>query len=256
MRALETELGRWACATVLATALLGTLAAASRAGEPAHWSYSGKSGPAHWFELSGDFALCKSGQSQSPIDIVDAVDAELPPLSIDYQWQLSQIVHNGHAIQLTAQPGSKIKVRDMDLELLQFHFHTPSENHVDGKSFPLELHFVHKNAQGELAVVAVLFESADADNASLAQILAAAPPRKGERPVGELKLREDDLLPRDRSYYLYSGSLTTPPCGEGVRWFVLQSPRGVSEKQVKAFARLTGQNAREPQPLHSRLVLR
>jgi carbonic anhydrase len=102
----------------------------------------------------------------------------------------------------------------------------------------------------------VLFESADADNPSLAEILAAAPRQKGEVDARELKLREDDLLPRDRSYFLYSGSLTTPPCSEGVRWFVLQAPRGVSEKQVKAFAKLAGKNARAPQPLHSRLVLR
>jgi carbonic anhydrase len=256
MRVLETEPGRWACATVLAAVMLGAWTMASRAGESAHWSYSGASGPTHWSELSGEFALCKSGQSQSPIDIVDAVDTELPPLSVDYQWQVSQIVHNGHAIQLSALAGSRIKVRDMQLELLQFHFHTPSENRIDGRAFPLELHFVHQNAEGELAVLAVLFEDADADNASLAQILETAPRRKGERPAAELKLREDDLLPRDRSYYLYSGSLTTPPCSEGVRWFVLQSPRGVSAKQVKAFAKLAGTNAREPQPIHSRLVLR
>ena len=256
MRALETEVGRWACATVLAFGVLSTLAVASRASESAHWSYTGTSGPSHWSELSNDFALCRSGQSQSPIDIVDAVDTELPPLSIDYQWQVSQIVHNGHAIQLTALAGSHVRVRDMQLELLQFHFHTPSENRLEGKSFPLELHFVHRNTEGELGVLAVFFESADADNASLAQILDTAPRQKGERPAAELKLREDDLLPRDRSYYMYSGSLTTPPCSEGVRWFVLQSPRGVSAKQVKAFAKLAGKNAREPQPLHSRLVLR
>lgn len=256
MRALETELGRWTCAAVGATALLAAWTVASRASESAHWSYAGASGPAHWSELSSDFALCQSGQSQSPIDIIDAVDTELPPLSVDYQWQLGQVVHNGHAIQLSALPGSHIKVREMQLELLQFHFHTPSENRIDGRSFPLELHFVHRNPEGELAVVAVLFENADGDNPSLAQILETAPPRKGERPATELKLREDDLLPRDRSYFLYNGSLTTPPCSEGVRWFVLQSPRGASPKQVKAFAKLAGENARDPQPLHSRLILR
>jgi carbonic anhydrase len=232
------------------------LALASQASDGVHWSYSGKSGPQHWSALSSDFALCGSGQNQSPIDIVDPADTDLPHLSIDYLWKLGEIVHNGHAIQLSALPGSKATVSGLELELLQFHFHTPSENRINGKSFPLEAHFVHKTTRGELAVIAVLFENADGENPSLDRILEAAPHKPGSVSAAELRLQEDDLLPRDRSYFLYSGSLTTPPCSEDVRWFVLQSPRGAAPAQVKAFAKLAGQNAREPQPLHSRLVLR
>jgi carbonic anhydrase len=198
--------------------------------------------------------MCGKGQNQSPLDIVDTVNADLPALSVAYRWELPEIAHLGHALQVSSAPGSWLTAKGHRFELVQFHFHSPSENRIKGKSFPLEAHFVHRGAAGELAVLAVLFEEGPA-NLSLGKILAGAPREKGKAAVS-LSLREKDLLPDSQAYYLYSGSLTTPPCTEGVRWFVLQSPRTVSAEQVAGFVRLVGPNARDPQPIGSRIVLR
>jgi carbonic anhydrase len=241
-----------AAAVLLACAAPG--GTGSHGSHASHWSYAGAQGQQHWSEISAEFQMCGKGQNQSPLDIVEAVDADLPALSVAYRWELPEIANLGHALQVSSAPGSWLTAKGNRFELVQFHFHSPSENRIQGKSYPLEAHFVHRNAAGELAVLAVLFDSGPA-NPSLGKILAAAPRAQG-KDSASLKLAEKDLLPENRAYYLYSGSLTTPPCTEGVRWFVLQSPRTVSADQAAEFVRLFGKNARDPQPLGSRIVLR
>jgi len=219
------------------------------------WSYSGESAAVHWGSLSPKFSACSEGRQQAPIDILDPVDAELPALELRYGLQLEQLAHTGHALQAFVFPGSWLVANGHRFELLEFHFHSPSENRIGGKQFPLEAHFVHRGLRGEIAMLGVLFE-VGARNRSLADILAAVPHGPGTAEAGHLKLRAQDLLPDERAYFLYSGSLTTPPCTEGVRWFVMQTPLAGSTPQIAEFLAAVGPNARSAQPLHSRLVLR
>jgi len=236
--------------------LLGAslVAAAAFAGEGIHWGYSGPSGPDHWAELSEEFAACAEGRNQSPIDIAAPVEANLTPIELDYSGRTAALLNNGHTIQVDVSPGSSLSADGLEFELVQFHFHSPSENRVRGERFPLEAHFVHKGASGELAVLAVLFRSGAAEP-SLESIWANIPAKAGESTALELALSELSFMPQDRSYYRYSGSLTTPPCTEGVRWYVLKSNSSVSPEQASAFVDAIGENARAPQPLNSRLVL-
>jgi carbonic anhydrase len=230
------------------------IAMASYAGEGAHWGYSGPSGPDHWAELSKEFAACAEGRNQSPIDIAAPVEADLTPIELRYSGQTATLLNNGHTIQVDVSPGNSLSTEGLEFELVQFHFHSPSENRIQGELFPLEAHFVHKGANGELAVLAVLFRSGAAEP-GLESIWANIPEKAGERKPLDLALSGLGFIPKDLPYYRYSGSLTTPPCTEGVRWYVLKSNSTVSPEQASVFVDAIGENARAPQPLNSRLVL-
>ena len=175
--------------------------------------------------------------------------------------QVNNVVNNGHTIQFNYQPGSSITIGGKRYDLLQFHFHSPSENTVDGQPYPLEMHLVHKSADGRLAVVGVFFQAGRDSgghggdgNDSLANVFGALPGKSGLTLTGNADINAADLLPRDRGYYHFMGSLTTPPCSEGVGWFVMRSPLEISPKQLARFQTIFDNNARPVQPWNKRIL--
>ena len=236
-------------------ALCSHTASSQAATEGVHWAYEGINGPERWGELSPEFIQCKVGLNQSPIDITDSIEADLPPLVLDYTSKTIDLTNNGHTAQVNVEPGSYLRVEGEEFELLQFHVHVPSEHRVNGKPFLLEVHYVHQNARGQLAVVGVLYREGQ-DHPKLTRYLLEVPteigkPVKFEVPLGNLRVVE-----ADKAYYRYNGSLTTPPCTEGVRWYVLKEVMTVSKKRRDVFNKLIGDDARGPQPINARPVLR
>ena len=223
------------------------------AGGDVHWTYSGDTGPQHWSELSPDYAACGIGVNQSPVDIVDTIPAELDTLVFDYRTGSIDIVNNGHTVQVNAEPGSTLRIRGETFQLEQVHFHSPSEHRIDGESFPLEAHFVHRDERGFLAVVAVLFRQGDR-NVDLERIGKAAP-EPGKSLPFDIDFKALRLYRNHESYFRYSGSLTTPPCTEGVRWYILKTEETVAPQQAANFVDWIGKDARGPQPLNARVVL-
>ncbi|SIR28073.1 carbonic anhydrase [Aeromonas veronii] len=219
-----------------------------------HWEYSGEAGPAHWAKLTPEFGQC-AGSNQSPVDLSGLVEAKLAPLVLHYQAGGNTVVNNGHTVQVGYAPGSTLQLDGTWFELKQFHFHAPSENLIEGKSYPLEGHLVHVSDKGEIAVVAVMFEAGKA-NPVLAAAWGALPAKVGETQALKAQLSAEQLLPENRDYYRFSGSLTTPPCSEGVRWLVMKQPVEVSQAQIDAFkAVMHHPNNRPVQPLNGRVVL-
>jgi carbonic anhydrase len=220
-----------------------------------HWSYSGDTGPENWGKLAG-CELCSSGKNQSPINIQDTVKAELKAISFNYNTNPVKILNNGHTVQVNIAPGSTIEVENTTFELKQFHFHTPSENTIKGKSFPLEAHFVHADAKVNLAVLAVMFDNGST-NPALEKFWNHMPMKKDDNSdLTKEQFMLMDLMPKDKSYYRFNGSLTTPPCTEGVRWFVFKSSITASQAQVKKFLDVLGHpNNRPIQPVNARIIL-
>lgn len=239
---------------VLTLLASGGLVAAERHELPhAPWSYSGNTAAAHWGDLKPDYATCKQGRMQSPIDIRDATTASLAAIEFDYARGAAEVVNNGHTIQVNPAAGGEVTLAAGKFKLLQLHFHTPSEETIDGKAFPLEAHLVHRNAAGELAVIAVMFQEGR-ENPVLAQIFNAMPRTADQKAALGSELNPADLLPAQHDYYAYMGSLTTPPCSEGVYWQVLKQPLEMSRAQLTAFRKLYPMNARPVQPLNDRTV--
>lgn len=241
--------------TLLATSG-GALASESKsAGPGAHWTYSGAEGPANWGKLSTAYATCGTGQQQSPINIEHTQQAGLSDIAVDYRAGALSIVNNGHTIQVNVTPGSTMSIGHTNYQLLQFHFHTPSENVVKGKSFPMEVHFVHKDKEGHLGVLAVFFKQGEA-NAALGEIWGKMPASAdGVHAHKEVVVNGRDLLPNNMDYYRFVGSLTTPPCSEGVQWHVAKTPVEASAEQISRFTSLIGANARPVQQLGHRLLI-
>lgn len=239
-------------ATGMLLALPLTLA---HAGGATHWGYTGHSGPEHWAELDPAFQLCAAGRNQSPVDITGGVEADLPALEFHYTGNAGEILNNGHTVQVNFPAGDSLTVDGHRFTLKQVHFHTPSENRIDGRSYPLEAHFVHADDEGNLAVVAVLFEEGE-ENGTLAKLWSGMPMQAGEAHVLTTATTAADLLPGGHDYYRFNGSLTTPPCSEGVWWQVMKSPLTVSGEQVERFAHAVhGHNNRPMQSHHARLIL-
>jgi len=235
-------------------AFLVALAFAQEA-KPPHWSYEGKEGPKEWGKLDSSYAACRMGHTQSPIDIKGAKKADLPSLKFDYNSVPLNIIDNGHTIQVNYAPGSTLSVGDKAYELKQFHFHHPSEEHINGRGYELVAHLVHSDAEGHLAVVAVLLDKGSA-NAFLETVWKNFPSAKGQAvDVAGVTLNVKDLLPADYGYYTFKGSLTTPPCTEGVTWYVLKSPTSLSLGQIAAFAKLYPRDARPIQRGNDREIL-
>lgn len=220
-------------------------------GHGAHWGYEGDAGPEHWGHLSHDFEACGKGRSQSPIDITGAQDANIDAIRFEYKPTQVDIINNGHTIQLNYEPGSSVTIRGKKYSLLQLHFHTPSEHKIDGSPYPMEAHLVHKSDDGELAVVGVMMEKGE-KNRFIQVLWNNLPSGPGEKSKASIKVNAIDFLPADRSYYHYTGSLTTPPCSEGVNWNVLQAAVEVSDEQVEKFASFFPSNARPTQSTHGR----
>lgn len=224
------------------------------AAEPHHWGYEGDYGPERWGEISPEFATCTHGRNQSPVDIRSTVQAELPPLQTRYASGPATIVNNGHTIQIDFAPGSILQLDGTDFELKQVHFHSPSENTIDGRSFPFEAHFVHADPTGALAVIGIMYETGAA-NEGLAPFWTQLPEQSGPAQTLAQPADAAQLMPASMDYYRYSGSLTTPPCSEGVRWLVLKNPLTLSSEQLAAFERIMGGPTNRPvQPLNGRLI--
>lgn len=219
-----------------------------------NWGYDGDLDPNHWSALQSEFALCGAGQSQSPIDLISegAVDGT-DLLNVDYHPAPLDEVNTGLTLQMNYAHGSTVTIDDQDYELVQFHFHTPSEHLMDHNSREMELHLVHKNTDDQLAVVGVMIEPG-AKNQALEEILSNTPAGPGQEKVTDLPVDASQLLPRDRSFYHYQGSLTTPPCSESVNWVVMKEPIQASTQQIDAFKSRFRANARPVQDLHHRPV--
>jgi len=198
--------------------------------------------------------VCGAGSQQSPIDIAHPLKAQLPPFKIAWHDHCETIVNNGHTIQLNVVPGSTLSLNDDSFTLLQFHFHRPSEHTVGGKNFPMEVHFVHGNPAGDLAVLGVLM-TAGADNATFKKVVATMPRHEGPAVKADKAINPHLLLPSGRDYYRYEGSLTTPPCSEVVHWLLLRTPIEVAQKDIDAFAKVYAMNARPVQKMDRRFVL-
>lgn len=250
-----------AVGSALVVAAFAALASGSKSGDSnaaernkaAHWTYTGAEGPANWGRLSPAYELCGIGRKQSPIDITGQTPADLKPIKLDYKATPISVVNNGHTIQVNYAPGSTMKIGANTYQLVQFHFHSPSEHKVGGRSYAGEAHFVHKSADGKLAVLGVLIEIG-VENDFLKPIWASMPPSKGANSYPSKMLDPNNFLPAGRAYNRYIGSLTTPPCSEGVSWYVLREPVSMSRAQADEFRNTISANARPVQAMHKRVL--
>lgn len=235
--------------------ILATCSLSAFASEQMQWSYEGEAAPQNWSKLSAEFSECNNGKNQSPVDIHNALQVHAAPLSFSYMAGPESVVNNGHSVQVNVPKGNTIVVDSETFTLQQFHFHSPSENTIDGKSFPMEAHFVHSNAAGEIAVVAVMFSVGD-ENKELAKIWSKMPAELSKPAKITDNVDMGKLLPAYQSHYRFSGSLTTPPCTEGVRWLVIKQPQTLSEAQLEKFQHMMHHaNNRPVQDLHGRVIV-
>ena len=241
------------CLGVMCILLVAVFTSAQQT--PPHWEYKGKDGPKNWGKLDPRYSNCSMGHLQSPINITGAKKSDLPALIFDYKLVPLNIINNGHTIQLNYAPGSSLTVGGKTYTLKQFHFHHPSEEHVNGHGFDMVVHLVHSDGEGHLAVVAVLLQRGDA-SAFIGTIWKHIPEEMEKTvDVPDVILNVKDLLPTDQGYYTFAGSLTTPPCSEGVTWFVLKTPVSLSANQLAEFAKLYPRDARPIQPINGREIL-
>lgn len=244
-------------APVVAGILVVGLALSATAGDGAHWGYDPHDGPEHWGDLSEDYAVCKSGTQQSPVDLAGAVEAEFADIELRWNPVEWTVVNNRHTIQVQSQvQGSDAGAAVIDGEtyaLLQFHFHTPSEHAIEGRRFAMEAHFVLTHADGRLAVIGVMIEPGS-ENDLFHAVMTVAPAEQGEAALGAHDAAA--LIPPGSGFLRYRGSLTTPPCSEVVLWSVMDTPIRVDPSDIDIFAGLFRMNARPLQPLFRRYVLR
>jgi len=246
----------YAQAKAAALAGHGAPSPSDHSGADVHWSYAGEGGPQAWGKLKPEFNVCAIGKRQSPINIEESSTLQGPaePLQFRYQPSSGVVVNNGHTIQVDVQGDNTLTVRSSVYRLVQFHFHTPSEEQVNFRNFAMVAHLVHQNSEGQLAVVAVLLDTGAA-NALIHKVWTYMPLDTQDRvrlPDGILDMNE--LLPKDQRYYQFIGSLTTPPCTEGVLWMVMKTPSQISREQLKLFQQLYPNNARPVQPINGRPV--
>jgi carbonic anhydrase len=220
----------------------------------AHWSYDGDTGPAHWGQLSEEYALCANGKQQSPIDITNSIKADLPPLVFNYNPISLTIENNGHTIKMKADKAGSLKIGENTYQLLQFHTHAPSESAINGKRADMVIHLVHQNAQSELAVVAVFFDTGEMANPLIGTLWNVMPKTQGKPQHHEVQIDINQLLPKEKDYYTFNGSLTTPPCSEGVKWVVLKQTVSISAEQLAQYQAVYTGNARPLQALNDRKV--
>lgn len=241
------------CACGIAAKLTGAAALAGGHSK-SHWSYEGETGPEHWGDLSPEFKVCQLGLEQTPIDLTGGMVGDAGEIVFDYHRLPLRLLNNGHTIQVNAEPGCTCTIAGKRYDLAQFHFHHPSEHRLDGKAFEMEVHFVHKSATGTLAVVGVFFRPGSF-NAGLQPIFDRMP--KSEGPEIEVSGSFDPsaFFPENRAYFRYTGSLTTPPCSEGLTWTVFREPVEASPEQIRQFASLFPNNARPIQPKNRRFLL-
>lgn len=245
-----------ALAAVVGGAAAHASAEAHGSAHAVHWSYDGAGGPGNWAKLKPEFNLCALGKRQSPIHIEDnnTLHGPAEPLVLNYKPSNGTVTNNGHTVQVDVERGNTLTVRGSTYELLQFHFHYPSEERVNGKSYAMVAHLVHRNADGQLAVLGVLIDPG-ASSSLLQKVWTYMPLESGDKvrmPANWVDLNE--LLPKDQRYYQFMGSLTTPPCSENVLWMVLKQPVTASDAEIRLFSQLFPNNARPVQPLNGRIV--
>jgi carbonic anhydrase len=235
--------------------LCAALGSGSASAESAHWAYSGENGPDNWGKLQKESEVCGAGEQQSPIDLTNVVKADIPSIAVNWKPEAFVLENNGHTIQATCSPGSVLMLGPDRYELLQFHFHTPSEHAVEGKRTEMEAHFVHKGPGDRLGVLGVLMVSGGA-NPALHAIMNAAPPHVGKATLSAA-IDPASMLPADpRSIWRYEGSLTTPPCSQTVDWIVLIQTVAVDAVDIATFKATIGENARPIQPRNRRFILK
>jgi len=240
-------------------ALLFLFVAVSTPGQEhsgAHWDYYGKTGPLGWGHLDPAYRLCSEGKEQSPIDIRGAkLNKALQPIEFHYIAASGELENNGHTVMFAVKPGSYIIANGVRYDLQQFHFHHPGEEAVNGRLTDMDAHLVHKSADGKLAVLAVrLSEDMSAPNATLAALWPHLPAEAGKTEQIADMINPAGLLPGDRGYWTFMGSLTTPPCTEGVRWYVFEQPVTISRSQLRAFGALYKINSRPVQDKNGRKI--
>ncbi|MBI5923088.1 MAG: carbonic anhydrase family protein [Betaproteobacteria bacterium] len=229
-----------------------TTAAANEAAH-IHWSYEGDGAPANWAKLQPNYATCASGKRQSPIDIRDGIRVDLETIKFDYQISMFRIIDNGHTIQVNVGNGSSISLMGRQFELAQLHFHRPSEERVNGKAYDMVIHLVHKDMDNHLAVIAVLLEKGS-EHPVIQTLWNNLPLEVNQDIAPTVPIDLNHLLPENRNYWTYMGSLTTPPCTEDVLWIVFKQPVQVSPEQLSIFSRLYRNNARPIQASNGRIV--
>ena len=220
-----------------------------------NWSYDGDTGPEQWGRLRPEWALCAQGQQQSPIDIRDGVVVDLEPVQFDYRNTRFRITDTGMTLEVQPGDGLGIDLRGRYYALTHLQFHRPSQERVAGKGFPLAVHFHHRSAEGRIAIVAVMLDGGGPAHEALQTLWNSLPLQAGDQYMPQTEIDLASLLPDDRRYFLYIGSLTTPPCTEGVMWAVMQTPVVVADDQLQVFARLYPYNSRPIQASNGRLVL-
>lgn len=252
---------------VLAYALLGLLLALSGGGGLAFgqgtatantavaWSYSGERGPEQWASLAPDYAQCASGRLQSPIDIRSVERIPYIPLVFRYRSQPLALVNDGYGIHLLSEPGSELRVRGDVYPLTEVHFHVPGEHRVNGVGTAAEIHLIHRDALGRRVIVAIRVQAGRRVNSILARIIENLPMFPGEQvQLRQVGVNPLFLLPSERDYFTYTGSMGSPPCNEPVLWFVLAHPLEIDVDLIRTLARATGSNARPVQPINGRPV--
>lgn len=217
------------------------------------WDYQGPGGPPAWARLKPEYATCGEGTRQSPVDLRDGFAVDLEPLSIDYRPAAFRVIDNGRTVQVNVGGGQWLAVGGRRYELQHLSFHRPSEVRIQGRQFDMDVHLTHRDEQGRLAILAVPLEQGAAQ-AVVQQVWNHLPLEKGEENLAPVPLDVSRLLPEDRRYFTHMGSLTTPPCTEGVLWMVFKQPVQVGADQIALFHRLYPMNARPVQPTHGRLV--
>jgi carbonic anhydrase len=220
----------------------------------AEWAYQGDGAPAAWSRLKPEYKLCGNGQRQSPIDIRGGLAVDLEPVVFAWGDSRFGVIDSGRTVQANFAPGSHVEIGGRRFELLHLHFNRPSEHRIDGRQFEMSAHLVHRDAQGNLAIVALLFDRGPA-NAVVQTVWNNLPLEQGQEVPARAALPLQDLLPDDRRYFTYMGSLTTPPCTEGVRWVVMRQPVTLSAEQIELFARIYPMNARPVQQMAGRRIL-
>jgi carbonic anhydrase len=244
---------------VLVINLIITLTAYAEESKHVDWDYSKENGPKNWGKLDPAYVLATIGGSQSPVNIQQAeiIKADLPSLNLEAHLQNLHLLNNGHTVEAICPGAATLHFGKQEYELRQFHFHAPSEHTINGKHANLEMHFVHVDKSGHLAVIAVLFYEGEAEHPEIADILTnASVAHAGEEIIDEsIHVDIRQLLPDSLEYYTYDGSLTTPPATEGVRWFVLKQPLHLTGDQITAIEKVYYSNNRPIQPLNARFIL-
>jgi carbonic anhydrase len=219
-----------------------------------NWSYSGETGPDHWAAMNNDYSACGSGKTQSPIDLKWHKPVKASAMSANYKSSKAFVSDNGHSIQMAFDMGGSIKIKGQTYDLMQVHFHSPSEHTLSGKQFPLEAHFVHKNADGKTVVLAAFFKEGK-ENAVITKIWNAIPNPPAPASANDMQISAKDLMPPMKTYYEYTGSMTTPPCTEDIHWMVFNTPLNISKAQIETLHKFHADNNRPTQSLNDRKVI-